>query len=195
MAALVSGAVATLIGVAVLGPGETLDYIAVLREQPVSAYWDNASLPSAAARLFTENPYAQNVATLPWMVVVGFALGIITVGLTAMRVRHGPEVGLWAMVAASLLASPIAWHNYLVLLGPGISAAPGAGQGGDGLSAARFAVHPGAVAPDLERQGHGRGIPGDDALCVYPDRALARPPGSNEGARRKVFGSAAEKPG
>jgi hypothetical protein len=24
------------------------------------------------------------------------------------------------MVAASLLASPIAWHNYLVLLGPGI---------------------------------------------------------------------------
>ena len=24
------------------------------------------------------------------------------------------------MVAASLLASPVAWHNYLVLLGPGI---------------------------------------------------------------------------
>ena len=120
LAALVSGAVATLIGVAVSGPGETLDYIEVLREQPVSAYWDNASLPSAAARLFTENPYAQNVATLPWMVVVGFALGIMVIALTAMRVRHGPEVGLWVMVAASLLASPIAWHNYLVLLGPGI---------------------------------------------------------------------------
>src|SRR5215203_2583776 len=64
LAALVSGAVATLLGVIVLGPGETLDYIGVLREQQVSAYWDNASLPSAAARLFTENPYAQNVATL-----------------------------------------------------------------------------------------------------------------------------------
>ena len=37
-----------------------------------------------------------------------------------MRIRHGPEVGLWVLVAASLLASPIAWHNYLVLLGPGI---------------------------------------------------------------------------
>jgi alpha-1,2-mannosyltransferase len=120
LAALISGSVATLIGVAVLGPGETLDYIAVLREQPVSAYWDNASLPSAAARLFTENPYAQNVATLPWMVGVGFALGFVAIVLTAMRVRHGPEVGLWALVAASLLASPIAWHNYLVLLGPGI---------------------------------------------------------------------------
>jgi hypothetical protein len=29
-------------------------------------------------------------------------------------------VGLWALVAASLLVAPIAWHNYLVLLGPGI---------------------------------------------------------------------------
>jgi alpha-1,2-mannosyltransferase len=120
LAAVVSGAMATLFGVIVLGPGETLDYIAVLREQPVSTYWDNASLPSAAARLFTENPYAQNVATLPWMVGFGFALGIVAIALTAMRVRHGPEVGLWVMVAASLLASPIAWHNYLVLLGPGI---------------------------------------------------------------------------
>jgi alpha-1,2-mannosyltransferase len=120
LAALISGAVATLVGVLVLGAGATLDYIRVLREQPVSTYWDNASLPSAAARLFTENPYAQNVATLPWMVGVGYALGIIAIVLTAIRVRHGPEVGLWALVAASLLASPIAWHNYLVLLGPGI---------------------------------------------------------------------------
>jgi len=120
VAALIAGAVATLLGIIVLGPGATLDYIGVLGEQSVSAYWDNASLPSAAARLFTENPYAQNVATLPWMVPVAYLLGIGAIFLTAMRVRHGPEVGLWALVAASLLASPIAWHNYLVLLGPGI---------------------------------------------------------------------------
>ena len=118
--ALVSGTVATLLGIIVLGPGTTLDYIGVLREQSVSAYWDNASLPSAAARLFTENPYAQNVATLPWMVPVAYVLGIGAIVLTAAKVRHGQEVGLWALVAASLLASPIAWHNYLVLLGPGI---------------------------------------------------------------------------
>jgi alpha-1,2-mannosyltransferase len=120
LAALISGAVATLVGVIALGPGATLDYIRVLREQPVSTYWDNASLPSAAARLFTQNPYAQTVATLPWMVPVAYVLGIGAIVLTAIRVRHGPEVGLWALVAASLLASPIAWHNYLVLLGPGI---------------------------------------------------------------------------
>jgi alpha-1,2-mannosyltransferase len=120
LAAFASGAIATLVGILVLGPGATLEYIGVLREQPVSAYWDNASLPSAAARLFTENSYAQNVATLPWMVTLGYALGIGAIILTAMRVRHGSEVGLWALVAASLLASPIAWHNYLVLLGPGV---------------------------------------------------------------------------
>ena len=120
VAAVVSGAVVTLIGVVILGPGATLDYIGVLRDRTVSAYWDNASIPSAAARLFTENPYAQNVATLPWMVPVGYALGIAAIALTAMRIRHGPEVGLWVLVAASLLASPIAWHNYLVLLGPGV---------------------------------------------------------------------------
>jgi alpha-1,2-mannosyltransferase len=120
VAALVSGAVATLVGVVALGPGATFDYIGVLRESVVSPYWDNASLPAAAARLFTENQFAQNVATLPWMVAVGYALGISAILLTAVRVRHGPEVGLWVLVAASLLASPIAWHNYLVLLGPGV---------------------------------------------------------------------------
>src|SRR5215218_8443474 len=120
VAAFVAGGLATLVGVLVLGPGTTLDYVRVLRDRSVSPYWDNASLPAAAARLFTENSYAQNVATLPWMVPVGYALGIAAIALTAMRVRHGPEVGLWVLVAASLLASPIAWHNYLVLLGPGV---------------------------------------------------------------------------
>ena len=120
MAAVVCGVVATLVGVIVLGPGATLDYVGVLRDQGVSAVWDNASLPAAAARLFTENPYAQNVVTLPWVVPVGYALGLGAIVFSAMRVSHDPEVGLWVLVAASLLASPIAWHNYLVLLGPGI---------------------------------------------------------------------------
>ena len=49
-----------------------------------------------------------------------YALGVGVVVLTALRVRHDPEMGLWALVAASLLAPPVSWHNYLVLLGPGI---------------------------------------------------------------------------
>jgi alpha-1,2-mannosyltransferase len=119
-AALVSGAVATLVGAVVVGPEATLDWLRLLSDSSASSYWDNASLPSAAARLFTESPFAQHIAILPWTIPVAYALGIGAIVLTAARVRQGAEVGLWALVAASLLAAPIAWHNYLVLLGPGI---------------------------------------------------------------------------
>src|SRR5215212_3650992 len=120
VAAIGAGAGATLIGAAVVGPGATLDWLRLLSDSSASPYWDNASLPSAAARLFTESPFAQHIAILPWTIPVAYALGIGAIAVTAARVRQGAEVGLWALVAASLLAAPIAWHNYLVLLGPGI---------------------------------------------------------------------------
>jgi alpha-1,2-mannosyltransferase len=119
-AALAAGVAATLVGAAVVGFGATLDWLRLLSDSPASAYWDNASLPSAAARLFTDNPYAAHVAVLPWTVWVASALGIAVIALTAARTRWDPEMGLWALVAASLLAAPIAWHNYLVLLAPGV---------------------------------------------------------------------------
>jgi alpha-1,2-mannosyltransferase len=119
-AALVSGAAATLIAAIAVGPAATLDWLKLLSERSPSAYWDNASLPGAAARLFTENAFAQHVATSPWTIVVAYALGIAAIVITAARAGRDSEEGLWALVAASLLASPISWHNYLVLLGPGI---------------------------------------------------------------------------
>lgn len=119
-ATVVSGAAATLAGVVFLGPRATLEYVEVIREVRLEAFWDNASLPSAALRLFTENEFAQPLANWPWMVPVFYLLGAGIVLFTAYRVRDGRESGLWAMVAATLLATPIAWHNYLVLLGPGI---------------------------------------------------------------------------
>ena len=119
-AACVSGLAATLVSLLVAEPAATWRYVGVLNEGSANAYWDNASIPAAMARFFTEHPYAQNVATLPWMVYVGYALGIAVVAVTAARIRGGGEAGLWALVAASLLASPIAWHNYLVLLAPGV---------------------------------------------------------------------------
>jgi alpha-1,2-mannosyltransferase/arabinofuranan 3-O-arabinosyltransferase len=119
-AACASGLAATLVGLVVAGPAATWRYVGVLNEGSAAAYWDNASIPAAMARFFTEHPYGQNAATLPWMVYVGYALGISVVVVTAARIRGGGEAGLWALVAASLLASPIAWHNYLVLLAPGV---------------------------------------------------------------------------
>ena len=117
-AAIVTGAAATLVGAVVVGFGATLDWLRLLSESSASPYWDNASLPSAAARLFTDNPYARHVATWAWTIPVAYALGIAAIAFTATRTMG--DAGLWALVAAALLASPIAWHNYLVLLGPGI---------------------------------------------------------------------------
>jgi alpha-1,2-mannosyltransferase len=119
-AAIVAGAAATLVGAVVVGFGATLDWLRLLSESSARPYWDNASLPSAAARLFTDNPYAQHVATWTWTIPVAYVLGIVVIAITAARTRGAAEAGLWALVAAALLASPIAWHNYLVLLGPGI---------------------------------------------------------------------------
>ncbi len=119
-ATIVSGAAATLIGSLMLGAQATLKYVEVVRGVELEAFWDNASLPSAALRLFTENEFTRPLADWPWMLPVAYAVGIGLVFLTAYLVRDGAEGGLWAMVAASLIASPIAWNNYLVLLGPGI---------------------------------------------------------------------------
>src|SRR5215218_4662851 len=119
-AALGSGAVATAVGAIVVGPGATIDWLRLLSDDTVNAFWDNASLSSAAARLFTENEFARPIATLEWMVPVAYVVGLATILFTAASGRHGPDLAMWALVAASLLASPIAWHNYLVLLGPGI---------------------------------------------------------------------------
>jgi alpha-1,2-mannosyltransferase len=119
-AALASGVAATLVAAVAVGPGATLDWLRLLSDRSPSPYWDNASLPGAAARLFTESEFAQHVAILPWTIPVAYALGIGAIAITAVRAGRSSEAGLWALVAASLLASPIAWHNYLVLLGPGI---------------------------------------------------------------------------
>lgn len=119
-ATVAAGLAGTLLGAVVLGPRTTFDWFAILLRSPLSAYWDNASLPSSMARMFTENEFAEPIATLPWTLPLAYAAGIGIIILTAVKVRHDPEAGLWALTAASLLASPIAWHNYLMLLAPGI---------------------------------------------------------------------------
>jgi alpha-1,2-mannosyltransferase/arabinofuranan 3-O-arabinosyltransferase len=120
IAALVSGAAATLVGALVVGPAATLSWLRWLFDLPLLPHPDNASLLTTVARLFTETAFAEPIATLPWMVPVAYALSIGVIFLTAIKLTDGSEAGLWALVAATLLASPIAWHMYLVLLGPGV---------------------------------------------------------------------------
>lgn len=119
-ATLIYGALATLIAAVALGFGATFDWLRLLRDSTVSPYWDNASIPAAAARLFTENEFAEHIALLPWTIPIAYVLGAAVVALTAWRLRYDPSLGFWAIVAASLLVSPISWNNYLMLLAPGI---------------------------------------------------------------------------
>ena len=118
---IISGAAATLVGSLALGPDATLRYAeVVLEERQIDGFWDNASLVSAATRTFTDTRFAEPLATIPWMVPAAYVLGVALIVLTAVKVRNGSEAGLWALAAASLLASPIAWNNYLLLLAPGV---------------------------------------------------------------------------
>jgi hypothetical protein len=120
-ATIISGAAATLAGSLALGSDATLRYAeVVLEERQIDGFWDNASLASAATRTFTETRFAEPLAVIPWMVPTAYVLGIALIILTAVKIRTGSEAGLWALIAASLLASPIAWNNYLLLLVPGV---------------------------------------------------------------------------
>ncbi len=119
-ATIISGAAATMAGSLALGSDATLRYAEVVLEERIDGFWDNASLASAAMRTFTDTRFAEPLAIVPWLVPAAYVLGVALVILTAVKVRDGSEAGLWALVAASLLASPVAWNNYLLLLVPGV---------------------------------------------------------------------------
>ncbi|HZY64514.1 MAG: DUF2029 domain-containing protein [Actinomycetota bacterium] len=119
-ATIVSGATATLAASLVFGPEATLRYALVVLDAKVDGFWDNASLVGTVTRTFTRTEFAEPLVTLSWAVPAAYVLGVAALILTAVKVRDGTEAGLWALVAASLLASPIAWNNYLLLLAPGV---------------------------------------------------------------------------
>lgn len=119
-ATLFAGAGITLVAALSAGFQTTFDWLRLLFDSPLNTYWDNASLPAAAARIFTENEYAMALADAPWTVVAAYLAGLAAIGLSAWFLRRDPSLGFWSLVAASLMVSPIAWHNYLMLLAPGV---------------------------------------------------------------------------
>lgn len=112
-AGVVSATVATLLGVAVCGPRSGVDWLRIAFAAPVPNTVDNASLPGLAVRFGLPSSVGQ---------VAGLAVLAVTL-VWAGRHRHRlPPTGtvLFTIVAAGLLCSPIAWHNYLMLLFPGV---------------------------------------------------------------------------
>src|SRR5215217_247539 len=120
VAALASGAAATLVGVVVAGPGALIDWLTYVSSRQPTGSWANNTIPGAADRLFRDNDFVEPLAMLPWAEPLAYAIAVGIIILTAWWVQHDAEMGLWALVAASLLAPPVSWHNYLVVLGPGI---------------------------------------------------------------------------
>jgi alpha-1,2-mannosyltransferase len=112
-AGLAAGAVASLTGVLVAGPASGPQWLVIALSEPVPDAVDNASLPGVAMRL--DIPPA-----------VGTVLGaVLLLGTLLWLARHRARVdpagtAPWAVVAAGLLVAPIAWHNYLLLLLPGV---------------------------------------------------------------------------
>jgi alpha-1,2-mannosyltransferase len=104
---------ASLLGVLVAGPESGVAWLRIGLTEPVPDVADNASLPGLAVRLGLPS-------------AVGTALGLAVLGGT-LATLHRRRAAVdpagtapWVVLAAGLLLSPIAWHNYLMLLWPGL---------------------------------------------------------------------------
>jgi alpha-1,2-mannosyltransferase len=112
-AGIAAAAAASLAGVLVAGPSSAFAWLRVALAEGVPDTVDNASFPGLAVRL--------GLASTP-----GTLLGLLVLaGTLAWCGRHRGRIdpagaAPFTVLAASLLFSPIAWHNYLMLLWPGV---------------------------------------------------------------------------
>ncbi len=132
-AGIAAAAVATLVGVLVAGPSSAVAWLTIALGEGVPDTVDNASLPGLAVRL-----------GLPPVLGLVLGAGVLVATLALCRRWAADPAGAapFAVLAASLLLSPIAWHNYLMLLWPGVLLLLATGR--RALAAALLAV---AVVP------------------------------------------------
>jgi alpha-1,2-mannosyltransferase len=119
VAALLAAAAATVVGVVVAGPAATLRYVAVLGAGFPHEDLYNASLLTTGLRLFTPGrdvPPVLDVPVLGWVVALA---AVAVLAITLLRSRR-TTTDLWAITAACLVASPLSWRGYLVVLFPGV---------------------------------------------------------------------------
>lgn len=123
--AVVAGMAATAVGAAAAGLGSFVEWLRLLLGTPTVTYFVNAALPGTVVRLTSENPWSRPVAVLPGGLQVGLALGLAVLGGSMWVVRRStphsaPDPALWTLTAAGMLAAPLTWHTYLMLLMPGL---------------------------------------------------------------------------
>lgn len=112
-AGVVAATSATLLGVLVCGPSSGVEWLHIAFAAPVPNTVDNASLPGLAVRFGLPSSVGQ---------VAGMAVLAGTLMWVGRHRHRLPLTGtaLFTVVAAGLLCSPIAWHNYGMLLFPGV---------------------------------------------------------------------------
>ncbi|WP_170231237.1 glycosyltransferase family 87 protein [Pseudonocardia kunmingensis] len=155
-AGITGAAGATLLGVLAAGPSSAFAWLRIAVSEPVPDTVDNASLPGLAVRFGVPS-------------VLGALLGAaVLVGTLVWMGRHRERIdpagtAPWAVLAAGLLFSPIAWHNYLMLLWPGVLVLVPLGLGA--VAAAALAV---AVVPvSWNAEWTGDSIAADVARSLY----------------------------
>jgi arabinofuranan 3-O-arabinosyltransferase len=130
-AGLLAAAGATLLGVLVAGPASGLTWLRIAFGEGVPDSVDNASLPGLSTRF--------GLTPLPGMLLGAAVLVGTLLWCARNRDRIDPAgTAPWAALAAGLLFAPIAWHNYLLLLVPGVLVL--AAQGRRAAAAAALAV-------------------------------------------------------
>ena len=119
---------------------------------------DNASLPGLAVRFGVP-------------AVFGMVAGVVVLGGTLTwcgrnRYRIDPAgTALFAVLAAGLLCSPIAWHNYLMLLWPGVLMLIPLGRGAAATMALAVTVVPVSWNADWPPDGLAADL-GRSLYCV-----------------------------
>lgn len=155
---LVATAISTLLGVLVAGPSSGVEWLRIAFTATVPDSVDNASLPGLAVR-FGFAP------------VVGTLLGVaVLVGTLWWCDRHRHRIdpagtAPWAVLASGLLLAPIAWHNYLLLLLPGVLVLVGLGGGASAAVALAVTVVPVSWNAELPSEGLGADL-GRSLYCA-----------------------------
>jgi alpha-1,2-mannosyltransferase len=151
-AGLASAAMATLLGMLAAGPSSGIEWLRIAVTEPVPDTVDNASLPGLAVRFGVPS-------------VLGMLVGVaVLAGTLGWVGRHRHRIdpagtAPWAVLAAGLLCSPIAWHNYLMLLWPGVLALVPLGLGALTAAALALAVVPVSWNAEWPAASLAAGIP------------------------------------
>jgi alpha-1,2-mannosyltransferase len=155
-AGIAAAAAATLAGVLIAGPSSAIEWLKIAFTEPVPDTVDNASLPGLAVRFGVPSVFGM---------LAGLAVLVGTlVWIGRRRDRIDPAgTAPWAVLAAGLLFSPIAWHNYLMLLFPGALALVPLGLGAITAAALAVAVIPVSWNADWPPEG----VAADLARSLY----------------------------